>query len=331
MKINKLIIILLTLIIAYSCQQEKKNSKHVSWINFEWQGDSIGNRYFDKLAMFVPFKIENIPYKFTAQLDLGAPSTMVYGNSFSPLLKEYPNIASKLDTLNKNYVIQGRKMGGFKDISFYLDTVEFKHQNVAFFENFGDNYQVNDLKSDTILHIGTIGSNLFDNKILIIDFKNQKIAILDTLPNTLNKELTEIVIEKGRIKVPVTINGEKKYVIYDTGTSFATLFLSTNNWNEYRDTTSKLDTIMATAWGVKYPILTSKTNVQIKIGNKIFEPKTIMANSLKPYYEFYKKENIIGLMGNKMFYNQTLVIDFKNKKFGIINNRQLTQHIRNGG
>ena len=327
MRKKRFAFILFVLIFIFGCQHNKPNTKTISWIGFKWQGDSIGNRYFDKLAMFVPFKIENISYKFTAQLDLGAPSTMVYGNSFMPLLQKFPKIAEKLDTLNKDFVIQGKKVGELKNISFYLDTVKFKHQNIAYFDNFGDKYQENDFKKDTILHIGTIGANLFNNKVLIIDFKKQQLAVLDSLPNKLEKELIDITIEKGRIKVPVIINGEKKYVIYDTGTSFATLFLSTNNWNEYHDTISRLDTIMASAWGVKYPMLISKTNIQIKIGNKIFKPKTIMANNLKPYYEFYKRENIIGLMGNKMFYNHILVIDFKNKKFGIIENRQQFRHV----
>lgn len=311
----------ISMIFSYGCKQkqEKNDFKNVSWIRFDWEGDSIGNRYYEKLAMFVPFKIEGIPYEFSSQFDLGAPVTMIYGNSFESLLNEFPQIAEKLDTINKKHVIQGMKVGEFKNISFYLDTVKFINQNIAYFEGYGDPVSQKDFDKDTIIHIGTIGSNQFKEKILFIDFKNNKLAVIDSLSKDLEKQLIDIIIDKGRIKVPVIINGKKEYVIYDTGTSFASLFLSENNWNEYRDTTSTPDTLMAIAWGVQYPLLISKTNIEIKIGNNIFKPETIMANNLKPYYEFYKKEKIIGLMGNKLFFDKVLIIDFKKKKFGLIN------------
>jgi hypothetical protein len=325
MKANKLLIILYILLFVYSCKQEKKSAKQIPWIRFEWEGDSIGTQYFDKLAMFVPFQIEGIPYKFSSQFDLGAPATMVYGNSMNPLLNEFPEILGRLDTLNQEYVIQGKKAGAFKNITFYLDTLKFAHQNLAFFKGFGEKYSINDFSKDTRLHIGTIGSDLFNNKVLIIDFKNQRLAILDSIATNAEDEMLNIIIEKGRIKIPVNINGKQVYVLYDTGTSLATLFLSTHNWNAFRDSTLKSDTIMATAWGTQYPLFISKTNIEIKIGNTVFKPETIMANSLEPYYDFYKKEHIIGIMGNKLFYDKMIVIDFKNKKFGIINNQQLKQ------
>jgi len=210
-------------------------------------------------------------------------------------------------------------------ISFYLDTVLFKDQNVAFFKGFGDTLSKSNFKKDTTIHIGTIGSNLFNEKTLIIDFKKKRLAILDSLLNNTENKLIDIIIKNGRIKVPIIINGEKVYVLYDTGSSFASLYLSTKNWNRYRDTTSTLDTLMATAWGTEYPLLISKTNIEIKIGDLIFKPETIMANDLDPYYNFYKREKIIGLMGNLLFYNKILIIDFKNKKFGLINEGQLIE------
>jgi len=312
-------------VLISSCIQTKNENKSnsISWIRFYWEGDTIGGKYYEKLAMFVPFRIEGIPYKFTSQLDFGAPSTMVYGNTFMPVLKNFPNIARKLDTLKKKYVIQGKEMGGFNNISFYLDTVLFKNQKIALFKNYGDTMSSNNLKKDTVLHIGTIGSNLFKGKILAIDFLNKKFAVFDSLPEHTEDNLTDIIIKNGRIKVPIIINSEKVYVLYDTGSSFASLYLSTKNWNKYRDTTSTLDSIMITAWGTKYPLFISKTNIEIKIGNIVFRPKTIMANNLAPYYNFYKKEKIIGLMGNQLFYDKILLIDFKNNKFGLVNNQQL--------
>ncbi len=270
--------------------------------------------------MFVPFRIKGIPYDFTVQLDIGAPSTMVYGNAFKPLLEMFPELNKKLDTVNKSYVIQGKPFGGLKNITFCLDTVCFDNRNVAYFEGFGEKLSNNDFKADTPVHIGTLGADLFSEKILIIDFKNKRFAVADSVNKNTAEKLTSIIIEKGRIKVPIIIDGKKVYVLYDTGSSFASLYLSTNNWDNYRDTLSAIDTMYATAWGIKYHLFISKTDIKIKIGDKIFKPETIMANNLKSYYDFYNREKITGLMGNKLFYDKVVIIDFKNKKFGIVDN-----------
>lgn len=322
MKNSRILIALfgLVLIFTWSCKPRKalENTRNISWIRFDWEGDSVGNRYFERLAMFVPFRIAGIPYKFSSQFDLGAPVTMIYGNTFTPLLQEFPAIAEKLDTIHKRYVIQGKKVGGFSNISFYLDTVLFRNQDVAFFKGYGEPSSTDQFKKDTVIHIGTIGSNLFGNKILVIDFKNNRLAVLDSLSEKTEDNLVDISIEHGRIKVPVLINGEKVYVIYDTGSSFASLYLSVKNWNRYRDTTSTPDSMMVSAWGTEYPLYISETDIEMRIGNSVFHPETVMANDLKPYYDFFKREKIIGLMGNQLFYDKILVIDFRNKKFGVI-------------
>ncbi len=53
------------------------HGQDLPWIKFYWTGNSIGDRYFDKFAIDVPIKIDNIPYQFKAQLDVGAVNTML--------------------------------------------------------------------------------------------------------------------------------------------------------------------------------------------------------------------------------------------------------------
>ena len=55
--------------------KRKVDALHLAWIKFNWVGDSLANKYFDKLAMTIPIQIDQLPYAFTAQLDLGAVST----------------------------------------------------------------------------------------------------------------------------------------------------------------------------------------------------------------------------------------------------------------
>jgi len=310
--------IILILSACTSRQEHQDLSKKISWIRFEWEGDTIGGHFYDKPAMLVPFQLEGVPFRFTMQLDLGAPVTMVYGNTFIPLLELYPDLASHLDTVEHRYVLQGRKVGGLHDITFLLDTVRFAHRDIAIFEEYGDSSRQEDFRTDTVIHIGTVGADLFREKVLVIDFTRQRLALLDSLPARMEEGMADILVEQGRIKVPADINGKKVYLLYDTGSSFSSLYMATEDWDAYRDTTCVPDTLMVTAWGIKYPLLLSPTHIEVKIGNEIFHPDTVMANSLKPYRDFYRRAGILGLMGNRMFFDRILVIDLRNKRFGVI-------------
>ena len=57
-----------------------KSQTEISWANFEWSGDTLSGKFYDKYAMLVPCKIEGLPNVFSFQFDLGANLTGVYEN-----------------------------------------------------------------------------------------------------------------------------------------------------------------------------------------------------------------------------------------------------------
>jgi len=318
------IIIAVVLASFFSCSTPQKNQieQQNSWINFEWVADSIGNRYFDKLAITIPFSIEGIPHKFKSQFDLGATSTMVYGNAIRPYLYKYPNVSEKLDTINKGYRLQSKKVGAFKNINFKLDTVLFKNQELVHFDGFGEVLTKDSVETKTIKHIGTIGVDIFQDKYLIIDFPNQKIAILDSLNAHYIKRTTfvDIKLDNGRVKVPVNINGNVKYFMFDTGSSRFPLSVTKENIKLISSSNSAIDTMLTSTWGEYYNVYGYKIDSDISIGDFKIEAQNLnVYDSKKEFKQFYEQEGIMGLMGNTFFLDKKIIIDFKNKKFGIIN------------
>ena len=316
----------ITLLIV-SCSDKKKsyktqNKEQNKWINFEWSGDSIGNRYSDKAFIIIPFSIEGIPHKFQSQFDLGANATMVYGNVIHPYLDKYLDVAEKLDTINKTNRVQSKRVGAFKNINFKLDTVLFKNQKLVHFNGYGTVLTKDSVETKTIKHIGTIGANLFQNKYLIIDFPNHRIAIKDSL-NTNDIEKTSFVdvkLDKGRIKVPVTINGNVKYFMFDTGASLFPLIVTKEDVKLISNLSTANDTLNISTWGEYYDVHGYKITSEIFIGDYKIEAQNLnVYDSKKEFKQFYEKENILGLMGNAFFFNKKIIIDYKNKRFGIAN------------
>lgn len=311
---------LLVIILLSGCQKKSPADPDVtSWIHFEWEGDTIGAHYYDKAAILIPFRLAGIPGSFTMQFDLGAPVSMLYGNTAGPLLARHPELLQKLDTANKTGIIEGRPVGALQDVSFYLDTVLFTHRQLAWFAGFGDSLSTADTASasDQPAIIGTIGADLLADKVLIIDFPGQRLAIVDSLAVPDTSRLVDIEITHGRILVPVRVNGTEHKVLFDTGSSLMSLFFSTRNWDAYRDVSQPLDTLRVQAWGQYYNLYMAPAKAQVAIGHTVLQPDSIMANDLPQYYEFYKNLGILGIMGNRMFYDKVVVIDFKHQQFGV--------------
>jgi len=310
--------------ILLSCSNSDKNQKaeKPEWINFDWVGDSISNKYYEKVAITIPFSIEGIPHQFNSQFDLGATSTMVYGNSIKPYLIKYQELFKKLDTLNKTNWLQSKKVGAFKNINFKLDTVLFQNQELVYFEGYGDELTIDSIETKTIKHIGTIGPNLFQNKYLVIDFPNHRIAVLDSLNAHYTKRTTfvDAKLDNGRIKVPVTINGSIEYFMFDTGSSLFPLSVSKESVKILSSEKKAVDTLNVSTWGEYYDVHGYKITSNISIGgSKINADNFNVYDSKKEFKQFFENEKIMGIMGNSFFLDKEIIIDYKNKKFGIIN------------
>lgn len=117
-------------------QQMKKeiNNFYLPWIKFNWEADSLGNKYFEKTAIFIPIKIENLPYKFKAQFDLGSLTTMFYGNTISA----YFNLSPKLKETEDSLTFQEGNFTGFKHINVHLDNILFRNLTIMKMPHYGD-------------------------------------------------------------------------------------------------------------------------------------------------------------------------------------------------
>ena len=104
--------------------------------------------------------------------------------------------------------------------------------------------------------------------------------------------------------------------MYDTGSSLFPMVTSFSNWKEI--TNQKInDTLSITNFGNPVIMLGSNASIEINIG----------MNTLTDFGVYYEKDNYFdkmfeqlkcdGIIGNAFFFNKTISIDFKNKRFGI--------------
>jgi len=308
---------LLSLFTACSSLKNVTHKNKYNWFDFYWEADSISGQYFPKMAMLVPTKINDLNVNFELQFDLGANTSILYGNTLKSYYSE-----SKI----KNWLIDSTKFSPNEQISYYVtkginvQTGNFKIENITYMENYGNIIPKDSLLTKTAKHIGSLGADAFKNKILIIDFPNEKMCVLDTLDDYWKSKaiFVQTQSKRGRIHIPFKINNKTYWFLFDTGASLFPINTNKKLWTEIVEENVKTDTIISNSWGEKVNFYGRPIEKDIYIGDKKLDKNYAWYNENKRLMEFNEVENIDGLTGNAYFFNDTIVLDFKSNKFGIV-------------
>ena len=308
---NRIFIILFSLIISSLSYGQKLN-----WIPFEWVSDSISGKYYDKLAINIPISIDGLPHKFKMQFDLGAVTTVIYGNSIAKYLDKYSGFNNKIDS-TKSFIINGQKNPMFKNVGLSLGNVSFGERNIGYFKDYGEPIPTDSIYTSTEKHIGTIAPDLFKDKYLIIDYPNKRICVTKNLPRKFAKvDFQACSITRGRITILLTINGKVENLMFDSGSSMFSLITSEENANQI-SVNNIVDSLSANSWGDNMTAYGKKITSEVKFGKTILQPSNVYYVKNEMIAEFFKQQNIWGITGNAYFLNKIVIIDYKNSRFGI--------------
>ena len=291
-------------------------SQHLEWIPFNWIGDSVGNKYFDKLAMTIPVTIDDLPHKFNMQLDLGAGTTNFYGNKIKPYLEKYPSLKAKIDPTIRN-PFGDKYYDMFTNIDLHLGDVTFDNIHVLHYDKYGSEIPEDSIYTETEKQIGTIAPDLFRNKILIIDYKQQRLAVTETLPvEYSDAAFVKYETKHVRIKIPLNINGKEELLMFDTGSSI--FQLTTTKENALKIGSPEIvETLTVNSWGDKITFYGLKTVVPIYFGTKELKNSIVYYDDKGSFDDFYETENMWGLTGNAYFFDNIVIINYKELLFGV--------------
>ncbi|RHJ95357.1 hypothetical protein DW095_02775 [Bacteroides sp. AM07-16] len=296
------ILFILLLLICTGCSQKQS----LNWISFNWEGDTISGRYIEKAFIYVPVKIENLPCDFTMQLDLGTDQTLFYGNSIEPYLEEFTSLADKYE------------IPMFNDITLQMGSVKFTGIDIGYYNNFGEKISKDSLLSETPKHIGTIASDIFRGKVLVIDYKSGRFAVLDSLP----AEYEDLPAEKFELKdgimiLPFHIDNKPCKLMFDTGSSPFQLITSKERALGISNSQIADSLSGPLWWGQEITFYGLEINKPIAFGGKVLKSAKVYYDKEGLWDGIYNSYNIWGITGNAYFFDNTVIIDYKNKLFRV--------------
>ncbi|MDR2406926.1 MAG: retropepsin-like domain-containing protein [Bacteroidales bacterium] len=295
-------------------------SQQLEWIPFKWVGGYMSRKYFDKAALFVPVNIDNLPEEFM-QFDLGA-STCLYENSMKHYWEENKLLREKLDTTN-TFMHNGKDAQWLNNINLKLGKVSFNGINIFYYKNYGMIPQKRKglhwtSKPHYVGRIGTLGADLFQDKVLVIDYPNTRIAVTDSLPD----EYKDLPYERikldliNRAIIPFRINGKEEWLLFDTGSSSTQFNTSKEQALEISDSIV-IGSRTGSSWGNLITTVQFKVNKPVEFAGKVLENPIVSYITDERYSQSHKRENIWGVTGNAFFWDNMVIIDYKNKTFRV--------------
>ena len=262
--------------------------------------------------MFIYTKVNGLPYKCYCQFDIGAATTMMYEKNIRSLSRYFPEFNSRIKKYNPGLLL--RKILTVENLKLDFGGMSAETNNCYVMEEYGDSLQVNSRNDSSEFQIGTVGVDIFQNKVLIIDYPNERFAICDEVPDTFKDvQLSDINLDKyGRVILPMKMKDHNYKIMFDNGSSQFPILANSKNISKF-STHPELDSFKISAWGNSQMVTARLITDTFELaGRKFCTVKAYKNRNDQSEYDDYD-----GITGNALFWDHLVIVDFKNKKFGV--------------
>ena len=278
-------------------------------IPFIWQGDSAGARWEPHTALLIPVRLRGCPKTFYMQFDTGSPYTVLYKSKAASIRKKYPGALAFNDSLDN-----------VKDLSFLAGTMPVSAKDIKLKTYGTAGISWKDRKAIEI--IGTIGTDLIDNRAALIDYPGKTITLAPGL-EALHLEaqpLTDFIYVNRSILLPATVRGKKTILFFDSGSSAYELLTDSSTYASMALPGATASSHSSNSWGRTLTANTIATGDTLLVGRRqlaLHEVSFIQGASSTQIGQMMKL-GIGGMTGNKLFLPDRLLLDTKNKKFAVL-------------
>lgn len=278
-------------------------------LNFIWQGDSVNNTWEPHAALLLPVKVRGCKKQFYMQFDTGSPSTIFYKSPIQQIHARFPKTATVSDTA-KQLLDVNFKVGGMPVSAGAIKLMEYQ------------NPPINWAKKNSVHIIGTIGTDFIENRVVTINYRSRKILTGTDMPAKMaaKMQLTDFMFVNRAILLPAVIKGKKKLLYFDTGSSAYSLLTDKKTTELLAQPGAVPIQYSTRSWDRTLTAHSLATADSIEVASQKLPIgySTYIEGSSQNEIDQMMKMGMGGMTGNKLFRQSILVLDTKNKKFGVM-------------
>lgn len=275
-------------------------SNHQDELAIKW----ISNQDTEYAALLLAVKLDGIADTFYLQFDLGAHSTLFHEKALQSIIQKHPFLNAKIENEKDSF--------GFKLGELSVSIPSMKRLNYG--------KEINWTPS-AINIIGTLGSDILEHKVVIMDFKKQTIRFCDIFPNEIpNESIQDFEFKKRKVMLNGKVNDENTQFYYDSGSSAFELITDKKQWKNLSLAGAVEQIYTANSWGNPLEVHTIASNGVIKFGkikiplNKVtYIAGTSVVQNLLMYFS-----GMGGMIGNKLFLDRILILDARKQKIAVL-------------
>lgn len=282
--------------------------------DFVWGSFKFNDKEEPNAFMFVPVTIPGVDRTFHMQFDTGAHSTVLFYESVQSINEKYGDIF-QLDTIDNQLLVT--------DATMKVGTVHLE-ANKIFFR--GRSNKIDWSDSTSIIKIGSIGSDFMEKHPLVMDYKNQKITLVESVPADIEEkaDFLPFTFDGRKVFLSAKLNNEPASLWYDSGSSAFELIVEESTFLELAKPGAERETFVGNSWGKGVTVHNIASNGVFEFGS-VSVPLTYVTymewpNKLQAF--IIKASNIGGdlggMTGNKLFLGKTLVLDAPNLRYTVI-------------
>lgn len=296
--------VLSALAVIQLLRQPAPEDNRIFWANIVWKSVEAGGHLFPHAALMVDAQLEGSNAPALMQLDLGNEPTVLY---------EYSDF---------KFGIEARTL---HLMSGTIANRRFRNESFRFLDTGG-----HPTPTARPILLGTLGSSFFNDRILLLDFVRQRVAILgkgSRLPHELLRGVDYLPIahnKYGNLLVTATINGRVvPNVIFDTGSSMLAMVTGRRNWMQWtsrQDDDPRNSIMRVNSWGRTAVLLGAPLSGTICVGRACADRPTVFFESSGLQNLNFERGSSMGsaLVGNVLFDGRfTVIVDLAGQRLGL--------------
>lgn len=268
--------------------------------------------------MVVPVRVGTLSGNFTTQFDLGSESTFLYEDAIKNYFPSRAQLYARVDTAGRGTTDTGRIHYRTTGLPFAFGGSVIPHPRLMTKE--GDAVPLDSLHTASDKLIGTIGADFLKDKVLVIDYPQRRMCVLDSVDAYWRTKTAFVAsrLSRNMFHVPIAIRGRTYWMLFDTGACLFPFVTDHDTWQALVGQAAPADTLSVNSWGTQVPYYGAFMRYDAYLGSRKLPKARAWFTQNKRMLDFIKAENIDAITGNAFFFDNTVVLDFKHNQFGVV-------------